>query len=42
MQANDDRGTLNGRGFYQYEPGEAAEWQEKLHQHALKIWKLLQ
>jgi 3-hydroxybutyryl-CoA dehydrogenase len=42
MQANDDRGTLNGRGFYQYEPGDAAEWQEKLHQHALRFWKLLQ
>ncbi len=37
MQANEDRGTGNGRGFYQYQPGDAAKWQEKLHNHALKI-----
>jgi hypothetical protein len=40
MQANEDRGTGNGRGFYQYQPGDAAKWQEKLHNHALKIWDM--
>ncbi len=40
MQANEDRGTGNGRGFYQYGPDDAAEWQRKLHDHAMKIWEM--
>lgn len=40
MQANNDRGTGNGRGFYKYEPDDAAKWQQKLHNRALKIWDL--
>jgi 3-hydroxybutyryl-CoA dehydrogenase len=37
MQDEDNRGTLNGRGFYNYAPGSAAEWQAALYEHAWKI-----
>ena len=42
MQKNDARGTQNGRGFYSYEPGDAAEWQARLQEHALRVWQLNQ
>ena len=38
MQANDDRGTQNGRGFFSYEPGDAETWQANLQKQALKFW----
>ena len=28
------RGALDGRGFYTYEPGDAARWQKLFHEHA--------
>jgi 3-hydroxybutyryl-CoA dehydrogenase len=37
MRDNDDRGTVNGRGFYTYAPGSAAQWQAALYEHAWKI-----
>jgi 3-hydroxybutyryl-CoA dehydrogenase len=37
MRDNDARGTLNGRGFYTYAPGSAAQWQAALYEHAWKI-----
>lgn len=37
MQNNDDRGTLNGHGFYSYAPGSAAAWQTALYEHAWKV-----
>lgn len=30
----DARGVLNGRGFYQYEPGDQEKWQNKFHGQA--------
>ena len=33
--ADDDaRGVLNGRGFYEYAPGDAEKWQKKFHRQA--------
>lgn len=40
MQGNDDRGTINGRGFYIYAPGSAAQWQAALYEHAWRIERL--
>jgi 3-hydroxybutyryl-CoA dehydrogenase len=40
MQEDDNRGALNGRGFYNYAPGSAAEWQAALYEHAWKIEEL--
>jgi 3-hydroxybutyryl-CoA dehydrogenase len=37
MRHNNDRGTLNGRGFYSYAPGSAAHWDAALREHAWKI-----
>jgi 3-hydroxybutyryl-CoA dehydrogenase len=37
MRDNDDRGTVNGRGFYTYAPGSAVQWQAALYEHAWKI-----
>lgn len=39
MQAENFRGTQNGKGFYTYEPGDDASWQAKLHAHALKVFE---
>jgi 3-hydroxybutyryl-CoA dehydrogenase len=40
MRDADDRGTINGRGFYSYTPGSAAQWQAALYEHAWKIERL--
>jgi 3-hydroxybutyryl-CoA dehydrogenase len=32
------RGTQSGEGFYRYQPGDAAEWDRKLEEQALKVW----
>jgi 3-hydroxybutyryl-CoA dehydrogenase len=37
MRDNDDRGTINGHGFYTYAPDGAAQWQTALYEHAWKI-----
>jgi 3-hydroxybutyryl-CoA dehydrogenase len=38
MVRNDDRGVNNGRGFYQYDPGDKAKWEAELHRRAWKFW----
>ncbi len=35
--AQENMGTKNGRGFYSYAPGEAAQWQDRLREHARRI-----
>ena len=40
MLQNEDRGVINGRGFYRYEPGDAKRWEERLHEHAWSVRKL--
>jgi 3-hydroxybutyryl-CoA dehydrogenase len=40
MLANQDRGVLNGRGFYSYQPGDAARWETLLHEHAWEVRRL--
>jgi 3-hydroxybutyryl-CoA dehydrogenase len=40
MWQNDDRGSINGRGFYQYAPGEAEHWEALLHRHAWAVYDL--
>jgi 3-hydroxybutyryl-CoA dehydrogenase len=37
MKQEDRRGTATGEGFYTYAPGDAAEWQKKLREHAEKL-----
>jgi 3-hydroxybutyryl-CoA dehydrogenase len=34
------RGTLDGRGFYTYEPGDAGRWQKLFHEHAWELKRL--
>ena len=34
------RGALDGRGFYTYEPGDAARWQKLFHEHAWEFKRL--
>ncbi len=41
-QCAGERGTLNGRGFYDYEPGDAERWQKLLHEHAWEVRRLQQ
>jgi 3-hydroxybutyryl-CoA dehydrogenase len=38
MRDHDDRGVLNGRGFYHYEPGDAAHWEKLLHERAWEFY----
>jgi 3-hydroxybutyryl-CoA dehydrogenase len=40
LRDEDARGALNGRGFYTYGPGSAAQWQAALYEHAWKIERL--
>jgi 3-hydroxybutyryl-CoA dehydrogenase len=40
MLDNQDRGVLNGRGFYSYEPRDAAHWEALLHEHAWAVRRL--
>jgi len=42
MLQNEDRGTVNGRGFYQYGPGDAERWEALLHRHAWAVHDLQQ
>jgi 3-hydroxybutyryl-CoA dehydrogenase len=42
MLANQDRGVVNGRGFYSYVPGDAAHWEALLHEHAWEVYRLQQ
>jgi 3-hydroxybutyryl-CoA dehydrogenase len=39
-QQSNERGTGNGSGFYKYGPGDAAHWQELLHEHAWQVRRL--
>lgn len=38
MRDRDDRGVLNGRGFYDYAPGDAARWEKLLHERAWEFY----
>jgi 3-hydroxybutyryl-CoA dehydrogenase len=40
MCDEDYRGTLDGRGFYSYRPGDAERWNEVLHRQAWAILRL--
>jgi 3-hydroxybutyryl-CoA dehydrogenase len=40
MWRNDDRGTINGRGFYTYGPEDAQRWEALLHRHAWAVHDL--
>lgn len=40
MVRNDDRGVLNGRGFYRYEPEDKAKWEAFLHRRAWALHDL--
>lgn len=42
MLDNQDRGVLNGRGFYSYQPGDATHWEALLHEHAWAVRRLQQ
>lgn len=39
-QRDGERGTIDGRGFYTYKPGDAEHWQKLLHEHAWEIRRL--
>ncbi len=39
-QIDGERGTLDGRGFYAYEPGDAERWEKLLHEHAWEVRRL--
>ncbi len=39
MQESDDRGSKNGRGFYQYADGDDSLWQKRLHAYAMRAWE---
>jgi 3-hydroxybutyryl-CoA dehydrogenase len=40
MQAEGNRGVMDGNGFYPYKPGDAAQWEALLHQHAWEVFRL--
>ena len=40
MRDEDYRGTLDGRGFYSYQPGDAQRWNDILHRQAWAILRL--
>jgi 3-hydroxybutyryl-CoA dehydrogenase len=42
MADKDERGVLNGRGFYSYQPDDRARWEALLHEHAWKVRQLQQ
>jgi 3-hydroxybutyryl-CoA dehydrogenase len=42
MLAENRRGVINGKGFYDYEPEDASRWQALLHEHAWEVWRLQQ
>ena len=37
LQSNDARGTLNGRGFYEYGPGDRERWENLFREHAWHV-----
>lgn len=41
-QRDGERGTIDGRGFYTYEPGDGEHWRKLLHEHAWEIRRLQQ
>lgn len=42
MLAENRRGVIDGKGFYEYEPGDAKRWETLLHEHAWEVWRLQQ
>ncbi len=41
LAENGDQGISNGRGFYQYGEEEAEQWERLFHQHAWRVWKMV-
>lgn len=41
-QREGERGVIDGRGFYIYEPADAQHWQKLLHEHAWEVRRLQQ
>jgi 3-hydroxybutyryl-CoA dehydrogenase len=39
-QEREERGAINGRGFYAYQEGDLARWQTLLHEHAWEVLRL--
>lgn len=37
MMENDDRGLINGRGFFTYQPGDDKIWERRLHERAWAV-----
>lgn len=40
MVAEENRGVMNGKGFYSYETGDASRWESRLHEHAWEVFRL--
>jgi 3-hydroxybutyryl-CoA dehydrogenase len=40
MMREEFRGTINGRGFYEYAPGDARKWEQRLQEHAWTVHEL--
>ena len=38
MMENDDRGIVNGRGFYQYSPEDAHKWDDRFRRSVWQVW----
>jgi 3-hydroxybutyryl-CoA dehydrogenase len=38
MMENDDKGIVNGRGFYQYTPEEAHMWEDRFRRSVWQVW----
>jgi len=39
MMENDDKGITNGRGFYQYTPEEAHQWEDRFRRSVWHVWR---
>jgi 3-hydroxybutyryl-CoA dehydrogenase len=39
-QEKEERGAINGRGFYTYQEGDLSRWQSLLHEHAWEVLRL--
>jgi 3-hydroxybutyryl-CoA dehydrogenase len=38
MMENDDKGIVNGRGFYQYSPEESQIWEDRFRRSVWQVW----
>jgi 3-hydroxybutyryl-CoA dehydrogenase len=39
MMENDDKGIVNGRGFYKYTPEESHEWEDRFRRSVWQVWQ---